>query len=437
MKVNKHTAQVTLLLACFFLSGWHMLLAQAPVIEKIERSFSAKTDLTIHHRYGPVTILPATDGKISVSGTLFGEAAEEEDLELLKRYFEFEVQETGSTLEVTTHFKVKNWNSRNGVTKLQFQDGTRTGKLRNLRIDATIYVPASTNLSVNNKYDAIRINDGIKNDLAINIYSGRLEVGDIGGKLELESKYSKGVVGNFGDATLNLYDCDLRFGNGKTVNLTSKYSELEFGSFDNISADTYDDKITWKTIKGNLTLQDKYSEFEIGRFNNARLDVYDADIISEGGNELLVKSKYSDLKLKEVGKLSFENSYDDHVLVERVGNFSATSKYTEFEFGNLRNKLYLRSYDDEIQINEMSGPFEGIDFEGKYTDLKVRLPQSTEFEMDVNMTYGDFDYPESRFESQIYKEKNDRVEMTGKTKGATDASPKIRVVSYDGDISIQ
>lgn len=437
MKINKFTVYLALLLVCFFLSNRHTLQAQAPVIEKIERSFAAKTDLTIQHRYGPVTVLPSTDGKIKVSGTLFGEAAEEEDLELLKRYFEFEVVESGNTLEVTTHFKVKNWNSRNGVTKLQFQDGTRTGKLRYLRIDATVYVPSNTKLSVSNKYDAIRIADGINNDLSIDIHSGRMEIGDIGGKLELQSKYSKGVIGNFGDATLDLYDCDLEFGNGKSVSLTSKYSDLTLGSFDKLTADTYDDNISWKTIKGDLSLKDKYSEFDIGRFNSARLDIYDADIESEGGNELLVKSKYSNIVLKEVGKLSFENSYDDNIKVARVGSFSATSKYTDFQFGNLRNKLYLRSYDDEIRIDEMAGPFEGIDFEGKYTDLRIRLPQSTEFQMDVNMTYGEFDYPESRFESQIYKEKNDRLEMTGKTKGATDASPKIRVVSYDGDVTIQ
>jgi hypothetical protein len=437
MKFNKHTLRFTYLLLTFLVGSGITLQAQAPVIEKIEQSYAAKSELKVSHRHGPLTVLPATDGKISVNGTLYGEAEEPEDLELLKRYFEFEIQESGSTLEVQTHFNVKNWNSRNGVTKLEFQDGTRTGKLRNLRIDATVHVPAGTKLSVANKYDEILIKDGVKNDLSVNIYSGRVDIGNVEGRLMVESKYSKGTIGNFGDAKLDLYDCDLQFGNGKSVSLTSKYSELELGSFDDLEADTYDDKIKWETIKGQLTLKDKYSEFEIGRFNSARLDIYDADMITDGGNELLVKSKYSDISIKEVGKLSFENSYDDHIKAERVGSFSATSKYTEFEFGNLRNKIYLRSYDDELRIDQMGGPLEEIDFEGKYTDLRIKLPQSTEFQLDVNMTYGDFKYPESRFESQIYKEKNDRLEMTGKTKGASDSSPKIKVVAYDGDITIE
>ncbi|MCB0634334.1 MAG: DUF4097 family beta strand repeat-containing protein [Saprospiraceae bacterium] len=437
MTIHKHTLSFALFLFVFLLGSSSSLQAQAPEIKKIEKSFASKSELSIEHRYGPLTVLPATDGKISITGTLYGEAAEAEDLELLRRYFEFEVQETGSTLEVITHFKVRNWNSRNGVTKLEFQDGTRTGKLRNLRIEAIVRVPSATKLSVSNKYDEIRIENGLNNDLHLNVYSGRMVVGDINGKLVVESKYSKGSIGNFGDGTLELYDCDLQFGNGKTVKLTSKYSELEMGSFDNMDADTYDDKISWKTIKGELTLQDKYSEFKIGRFNNGRLDIYDADIVSDGGNELLVKSKYSDFTLKEVGRLSFENSYDDNVKAERVGSFSSTSKYTEYEFGNLRNKIYLRSYDDELKIDQMDGPLEGIDFEGKYTDLKIVLPNNTEFQLEVNMTYGDFKYPESRFESQIYKEKNDRLEMNGKTKGATDSSPKIKIVAYDGDISIQ
>lgn len=411
--------------------------AQGNPIKTIDKSFASKQELKVSHRYGPLTVLPSTDGKINITGKLYGESADPDALESLKQHFEFEVTESSGSLEVVTHFQVRNWNTINGVTKLEFQDGSRISKLRDLQIEAIVYVPNNIKLAVNNKYDEIRIPQGTRGDLAINLYSGRLEVGDVGGRLDIEAKYSKGSIGNFGDGNLDLYDSDLKFGNGKKLSMKTKYSGLELGSFDELIADTYDDNIVWQTIKGELTLTDKYSEFRIGRFNSARMDIYDSEITSDGGNEMLIKSKYTQFKFKEVGQLSFENSYDDKVLVERLGSLSATSKYTEYEIQKLRNKLYLRSYDDELRIGEFSGPFEGIDFEGKYTDLFVNLVDNAEFQLEANLTYGHINYPEGRFESEIYKEKNDRLELKGKTKGAGDSSPKIAIVSYDGKITIE
>lgn len=422
-----------LVLVCLSLQ---MAFSQGTPVKTIEESYSSKPNISIAHRYGPLKVLPATGNKVNVLVKMYGEAKDQADLETLKQYFKCEVNESSNSLEVTTHFKVRNWNSNNGVIKLELEDGTRIKNLRNLKIEATVYIPASSKLSVTNKYDEIVIESGTKNDLAVDIYSGRINIGDVAGSFSLNSKYSKGKVGNFKDADLNIYDSDLEFGNGNNVTLTSKYSDLIMGSYNDLTADTYDDEITWKTIKGQLNLEDKYSQFTIGRFNDAKMDIYDAEINSDGGNELLVKSKYTEFKIKEVGLLSFENSYDDKVEIERAGSLTADSKYTEFKIGTLRSKLFLKSYDDELEISQMTGPLEGIGFEGKYTDLSIKLPSNTEFQIDANLTYGKLNYPEQRMESQYYKEKNDRLEFRGKTKGATDSSPKIMIVSYDGKISI-
>ncbi|PHN04155.1 hypothetical protein CRP01_23450 [Flavilitoribacter nigricans DSM 23189 = NBRC 102662] len=412
------------------------LFGQGNPIKTIEESYAAKANVRISHRYGPLKVVPATNGKVGVSVKLFGEASDQEDLETLKRYFKCELTESSNDLEVVTHLKVRNWNNRNGVTRLELEDGTRINNLRNLKIEATVSVPASSKLFVSNKYDEILIESGVKNNLAIDIYSGRINVGNVGGSLALKAKYSKGKLGNFEDADLEIYDSDLEMGNGRNVMLKSKYSELIMGSFNDLTADTYDDDIKWGTIIGELNLQDKYTEFSVGRFNNARIDIYDGEFISDGGNELLVKSKYTEFKIKEVGQLSFESSYDDKVEIGRLGSLSADSKYTEFKIEKLRNKLFLKSYDDELEVDELTGPLEGIEFEGKYTDFSIKLPEGSEFQMDANLTYGRLNYPEERLESQFYKEKNDRLEFRGKTKGATDSSPKITIISYDGKITI-
>lgn len=152
---------------------------------------------------------------------------------------------------------------------------------------------------------------------------------------------------------------------------------------------------------------------------------------------MLIKSKYSGLDLREVGKVSFEDSFDDEVKIDRVGQLSAEAKYTTFKIGVLRSRLYLRSYDDDVEIRELLGPLEGIDFDGKYTDLSLRLPPEAAYQLTADLTHGRLVYPEDRLENLYHKEKNDRLEFKAQTRGASASSPKISIVAYDGKITIQ
>jgi len=408
--------------------------AQEEQQKTINKAFSGKERVIITHRYGPLQVEKSTDGQVRLVATLSARTKEAGDMQLLEKQFDLEIIESGDLLEVKTKFDIENWNSRNDVISLKFKDGSRLKQVKDLKITFKLQIPDLQALKLTNKYDEINILEDINTDLEIVLYDGRLKTANIQGALRVDTKYSKGTIGNFQNASLKFYDSTFNLGTGKDIQLISKYSKLEFRNATSLTINSYDDKISWKDVGGNIAIIDKYSDFVGSNFGNGKLDLYDSQITIKDGEDIQAKSKYTKFRLGEVNTLSFELSYDDKVEAVSIGNLKSTSKYTDYILGKLRSGMQINSYDDNFQIGQFVGPLEGIDFTGKYSDIKFGLPSSAVYRLEAHAKYGKIQYPESQLETTYYKEKNDEIELKGKTKGATDSSPLILIESYDGKI---
>ncbi len=402
----------------------------------ISKTFDAKKIVRLTHQNGPLRVTQSDDGKIHFDATISFEAASEEDAQAVFDHFNVAITELSDELNLSTDFQVENWNTSNGVTTLKFRDGTKVKKLSDLTISMVLRVPQVQELSLKNKYDEINIEQSVKGSLNVEIYSGRITAKDIQGKLNLKSKYSKGEVGNFSDADIELYDSNIEFGNGENINMEVKYGRFTLGSSKNLRLETYDTKVQLGLVRGNLTLVDKYSDYQLGRFESAIMDLYDADIVTEGGQEIKLKSKYTKFKIKSLKKLDFESSYDDEVEIDQLGFLGSNSKYTQYRINTLGEGLSLISYDDDVQVNQFTGPLKEITFEGKYTDLYIPLGSKVAYRLDANMTYGKLQYDENNLDIRILREKNDRIELQGSTKGAAEDAALVRIKSYDGKIRL-
>lgn len=424
---------LTLLLS----STTHAAYSQIERNKRLEKSFSGKEVLALQHRHGNCTVRASDDGRIHYEAVITVEGRDESDVQSVLNRFEIQAQETGRELSLNTDFGIRSWNKRNNDLRLEFRDGATVRNLRDIKVEMTVYIPQLQELRLENKYNEIRLETDPGGTVRVNIHSGQFEAERISGDFYADLKYSKGEVEDFGNAELSFYDSDFTLGNGRRVQINSKYSKLELGNTEALTIDAYDDELEIGNVRGMLILQDKYSDIELERFQSARMDLYDSNLNTEGGEDLQIKSKYSNIDIESLDDLQFELSYDDKVEVETLGSLVATSKYTDFGIGTLRRQLKLNSYDDEIEIGEITGPLDGITFNGKYTDLSLKLASALDYLLEVDSKYGRFAYPDSRVEYQVFQDKNDELEFRGKTKGAGAESPKISIKSYDGKVSIE
>lgn len=412
------------------------LLAQVERTKNINQSFSGKNIVEVTHKHGPIVVKKSTDGQVRLEAAISIKAKSEADAQLVLNHFSIDMNEAGNRLSLQTKLETKNWNTNNGRTKITFANGDKVEDIQNLKINYVLYIPKLEQLSLENKYEDIRIEDNLAANLVVKLYSGKLESKDIQGNLNLNLKYGKAFVGNIGDAEIDLYDSDVQFGNAKKVNMVAKYSDVQLGTMDDFKFDSYDNELKIGAVKGEVVLVDKYSNGTMGRFTRARMDIYDCDLVMEGGEDLQLKSKYSGYKIKHLNSLVFETSYDDDLDIETLGSLKADAKYSEFTIHQLNGGIELVGYDSDLSVKMLGPNFKDIKLDGKYLEANFTFPNASKYRLSANMTYGKIDYPESAFEKQVHIEKNNTLEIKGQIKGASEESPLITVLGYDTKVKL-
>lgn len=434
--IIEKSASKQFFLLLVLLSSAFLLEAQIKKERKINKTFSGKNNVKIEHTRGPVYVVKSTNNEVKLDITISVEVMSEADAKVVLDNISVDIEDVSNHLVVESKTNIQNYTSTNRGTKIKFKNGTTVKNARNIKSVLTLHVPDLEKLFIANKYDDVNIEDGLTTDLSLNVYSGRVDIGNIGGNLDLEMKYSKGEIGDFQDGVLDIYDCNLRIGTGKVLNLKSKYSELKLKEFTKADLICYDDNLEIGNIAGDLTLTDKYSEFEFGNFKNAKMDLYDSNITLENGNDLQLKSKYSEIKLQKLGSLNFELSYDDNTRVNELGSFYADSKYSEFSFGLLESGLTMNSYDDDVRVTKFTGPLKTLKFVGKYSELDMAIPSSISYKLEASMTYGKLDFPKDKFNTRINSTNSSKFEFKGAMKDSNDSSPTIEIEAYDCKIDL-
>ncbi len=449
------------------------LTAQIEKSKSVEKTFDLGKEgsVSIDHRYGLLKVIQSTDDKVHLNARLRIEGTNEGDIQRALEQFEIDINEFGNRVMIETELSIKNWNTRNGRTNLTFKNGLKVKGLKKITIEMLLAVPDLKALALKNKYEDIIIDHNFNGDVDIEIYDGDLNTKNIAGELELEVKYGKATLKDIGDGDLTLYDSEMEMENGKAVKVSSKYSEYTLGDTESLEIDAYDDKFELGNIKGRLVIKDKYSEIELGNFGEADLDIYDADLKGQkGGNLTIQGSKYTKYRFGELTSLTIDESYDDEFILKNMKDVLINrTKYTEFSIGELSGELkvtsshddkfkvealtnliikeskytefdvealsgqvdLLDSHDDKLEVQTVEKGFKGLKMNGKYSKVYLDIPTTIKYEIDVDMTYGDIDYPESAFENQYYKEKDDVLLVKGKMIGAGADAPKVEVVGHD------
>ena len=421
-----------------------MLLLQAPGFAKeyksktISKTLDAKPNIFVLHKYGPLQIEASNDGKVHFEATLTFDASSEADAKEIFEHFDVRVGEAGDEIVLETDFDIKSWNQSFGSISLRFNDGTKIKNITKLKINMVVKIPKIEYLKLKNKYDKIRVLNSLDHDLEVVLYEGQLNTKNVNGKLNLSLKYSQAEVGNFNQAKVELYECSLNMGNGKQANINSKYSRWTLGSTQSLVVDAYEGKGEAGLVKGHLELNSKYYRFTATEFGTANISMYEGCFTAKKGKSIKGQNKYGCINIDHIDDIDLESAYETDVNATSIGNLTVQNgKYSNFKTEKLEGGIKANTYEGFIKVGTVGEGFSGIDFESKYTNLEVGIPSSVKYRLDGDMQYTDIDYPEDRFDTRTYIEKNSKITINGKIKGATDNSPLIKIKAYEGNIELE
>lgn len=407
----------------------------------IKKDFDSKQAIVVGHEHGPLLLKKSADGKTHMEAEMLVTGTDEESIEELLKRFEVDVIEDGGNLDLKTNLGIANWTKINNKATVKFCDGEKIKGISDFKVTMTLYVADPKQLKLSNKYDKIELPDGFAGDLSVNLYSGDLLAGNLGGQVELDLKYSKAKLGALGKCKWAVYDSEVSAGTVESAQVSSKYSEFRLGNVSgDLTLETYDDDWRLGNVAGNLRLNDKYSTFKFGDVGTADIVIYDGEIDAENVGGLSIgDTKYTEYKITAVGSLKLGEVFDDNF---KIGSLEAaeirSSKYTEYQVEKLGKSFNIgQSYDDAVHLVQVATGFSLIQLDGKYTELEMAVAAGAQFEFSVDQQYGKVSYPESKVETRKYIEKNNRLELVANAGGGQSGSSAnaVKITGYDNQIT--
>lgn len=413
-------------------------LLSAQYTETLEESFPAKSEVNISHRRGPLKVMKATDGKVSYQAIISFDATNETEAQKLKKALTIKVNSSTGRLDISSHSDIKNMKTINGRSTIELNDGTKIKGIKKLEVQLIVKVPELKILEVTSRYHEVDIDAPVTSMLIVRTYSSTIKIADVDGNLRFTDKYSKGTVGAFKDAKMELYESKIEFGTGRETEVNAKYSTLRFPQLAALSTQSYESKFYIGPLKGKLEINDKYSDFEFEDIQDALIDIYETDITAGAVQKAQIKSKYSDLRFTSIEEIYFATSYEDEFKAKKVGTLKAAeSKYSNYKMEQLTGGLELSSYEDDITIENPVNTLKTIKIKGKYTTLDCPLSSSMKFSLEMEGKYGSIDLDDDDLDYSTYIKKSSELKLTGTRNNATDTDAKIAFNCYECKIRLK
>jgi hypothetical protein len=200
----------------------------------------------------------------------------------------------------------------------------------------------------------------------------------IGNQMDLKNKYGDSYLSNMNGKLI----AEIKYGNLRTENINSDCDlNLGYG------------KASFNKI-GNLNGQVSYGEINLVESKDIQLDSKYSDMNFSKSNRLRLVSKYDDIEIGTVNDLRLQTKYSD-VSVKNANSAYFTTQYTDIKVESLAEILDADMSYGGLVVGEMNKGFQSANLKGQYTDFVVSIGRGTNYKIDAEGSYADFQYPSS------------------------------------------
>ena len=329
-----------LFLLCSFAASAYDKPKDTRDTKRYERSFKVAPDsyLELTNKYGQIIINTWDKDSVLVTAEVTAHGKDNSDARKLLSRVDIDFNQTGQYLSVETMLDRKSgffkelWNSVSVYSK------TLLSKTK-LEIDYTIYVPATINLEVENKFGDLYLSE-ILGKCDINITHGNLRSNVIHGSSTIEIGNGEVKIKELksGEITLKTTDTDIQKLGDDT--LRSSSSHIRIKNADQLNIDSRSDKTLRIDEVNRITGKSLFSKIEI----------------EETKKSIDLNMNYGELRTTNIAfgfsKIDVEGKYTDIYL-----QFAPTT--------------YLQA-DITAKEDQISVPVEGVDLQRNYDDEKKK-----------------------------------------------------------------
>jgi hypothetical protein len=291
--------------------------------------------------------------------------------------------------------------------KIVLNNGKKVKGISKLKFEYTLTVPTNIDLHIEQKYEDITLLD-LHGNVTLDLYESDMMAGLLSGNTSIGMKYGKAEIGIVGALKLKLYESECSIEQTKDLILNSKYSYLKIKEAGTLRLECYEDKIDVLKHQ-DVIAKAKYTHLYLRDCTYGKFDCYETNIDAGNFETINIKAKYGHFNFESIKHLNFNESYENKLMVARLGDITANSKYGNYEILQLDKKLdFSESYEDDITIGKVSKDFSGIDLVSKYTNLIMTFETGSLYKINANLKYTSLKFPEAKIrEIRYHKEGSD------------------------------
>jgi hypothetical protein len=330
--------------------------------KEIKREFNITSNgnITVNNKYGQVDIRTWDKNRVKVTVEIIVNANNEADAQ--KVFSKIDIKFDASNTDVTAVTYIEN-------TKNKWWNWS-PGQL-DYAINYQVYMPASANLSLENKY-------------------GEVYVGAISGDVDLSLRYVNFIIdGLSGNSNSSLGNSNGSIGSVNNMNLAIKNGSINIGSANNMEIGSKSATVTIGSAK-LIVSNTSYDNYSIGKIselhNDGKFDNFEIGF----AEDVFMESSYSNVTLNEVNK---------YVILD-LDNCNAS-------------------------INKLSTNFKEAKLIGNNTDFLMTLESGIHYQLNAYADYAKVIYPKEL--SVIYEKENASTFEVKGIQGKRSDAPFVKV----------
>ena len=298
-----------------------------------------------------------------------------------------------------------------------------------------LWIPESCVLSLSSKYSEIELNDLIGR-VNLDLYNDKLFGKDVKSNMEITAKYSTMEFADMKDIRAELYNTTVEAGEIGNLIIVSKYSRFEAGNAGKVDIDAYNDKYSLGAI-GDIRFIDKYSDLTAHKAVHTELDCYSSTVSIGQAEDVDLKSKYGAYEFEEARNLNVSSSYSDKYEIDSLRSLNVTeSKYGVYRIDYLDNSVLLsEGYSDKFLIDG-SGKLKGVKLNGKYVVLELAIDKELSFVFRADVKYPKFEIDEESLDVRTKIKEGSELKMEAYRGAEARDMPAFFVNGYDMAVTL-
>jgi len=403
-----------------------------------DESYEAAAEINIVQSRGPLTILPATDGKVRVVTKMSVEAKKLVDATNLLAKMGSEVTRSSTWLNIRTGMNdVRNWTQRNNRIKVIFKDGDRFDNIRNFDLSTTIYLPPTQKLNLEARFERIQLDPGVKiENLELVLHNGHIRAGSITGNLEMDVRFGEVDLENVGGSlTGSLHNTKGKFGDVGDVRIDTRFSRLRMGTLSSLRITSQNDRLEIKSITGSVDIEDRFGTYLLGTIGDAKIDTNNGTFEIGKGSKYNIEARFGTFEFDRVDNLVLRDNHNSDYDIKTLGSLSGDCRFTDFRADVLLHSVDLRIKNGEFKALDVAPDFKGLEIKGSFYKVDLDVDASTAYQLFIDLNFGDLHLPNDLVTIKKIKDFSElKLEM--KTKNATEQSPAIRVSGQNASLYI-